>query len=316
MVDNQISTRKIDLTHLARILRKHALLLGFFVLCVVFSIAHENFLTWGNLVDVIRSNAISGLGAIGLTYVVLSGGIDLSIEGVIALSSFMGATLSYTPLRAIATCLAIGLTIGFLNGFIITRSGVQPFIYTLGANRTVQGLVFILTKGISVYDVGPAYKIIGKGSISGIPIPIWIFIVLLSITYLLLNHTRFGRYIYSVGSNEEASRLSGIRTNQIKMSVYIISGFLASLAGIVLSSRVAAAETTAATGWSLDALAAVIIGGTSLRGGQGGILNTVLGIFLIGVLNNGMILMNVPSYYYQFAKGLIIIIAVLIDKKK
>jgi ribose/xylose/arabinose/galactoside ABC-type transport system permease subunit len=314
--NNDMTIKKIDPAHIRGSLRKYALLIGFIILFIVFSISHESFLTVGNLLDVIRSNAISGLGAIGLTYVVLSGGIDLSIEGVIALSGVVAATLSYNPILAVAASLCIGLTVGFVNGFIITKSGVQPFIYTLGVNRAIQGLVLILTRGISIYDVGPDYKIIGKGSISGIPIPIWIFVILFIITYLLLNRTKFGRYVYSVGSNEEASRLSGIKTNQIKMSVYLMSAFLAALAGIVLTSRVSAAEPTAATGWSLDALAAVIIGGTSLRGGQGGILSTLLGIFLIGILNNGMILMNVPSHYYQFAKGFIIIVAVLIDRKK
>ena len=308
--------KRIDPLQIRRYLRRYALLVVFIVMCIIFSISHENFFTWGNLLDVIRSNAISGLAAIGLTYVVLSGGIDLSIEGVIALSGIIAGSLSYDPIMAVTASLSVGLLVGLINGFIITRSGVQPFIYTLGANRAIQGIVLIFTRGISIYDVGPDFKIIGKGSISGIPIPIWIFLILLAITYLLLNHSKFGRYVYSVGSNEEASRLSGIKTNQVKMSVYLISGFLAALAGIVLTSRVAAAEATAATGWSLDALAAVIIGGTSLRGGQGGILSTVLGIFLIGVLNNGMILMNVPSNYYQFVKGTIIIIAVLIDSKK
>ena len=316
MDNSKISARIIDLIYNKGFLRKYALLIILIVLVIVFSISHENFLTWSNLLDVVRSNAISGLGAIGLTYVVLSGGIDLTIEGVIALTGIVAGTLSRDPVMAVSVSLCIGILIGLINGFIITKSGVQPFIYTLGANRALQGLVLIFTRGISIYDVGPDFKIIGKGSISGIPIPIWIFIILLIITYLLLNRSKFGRYVYSVGSNEEASRLSGIKTNQIKMSVYVISAFLASLAGIVLTSRVAAAEATAATGWSLDALAAVIIGGTSLRGGQGGILQTILGIFLIGVLNNGMILMNVPSNYYQFVKGMIIIIAVLIDRKK
>ena len=316
MDNSRVLVKMIEPSHIKGGLRKYALLIGFIVLCIVFSFSHENFLTWSNLLDIIRSNAISGLGAIGLTYVILSGGVDLSIEGVIALSGIVAGSLSYDPLKAVAASLCIGLVVGLINGFIITKSGVQPFIYTLGANRAIQGLVLILTRGISIYDIGPNYRIMGRGSISGIPIPIWIFIVLLGITYLLLNHSKFGRYVYSVGSNEEASRLCGIKTNQIKMSVYLISGFLASLAGIVLTSRVGAAEATAATGWSLDALAAVIIGGTSLRGGQGGILYTLLGIFLIGVLNNGMILMNVPSHYYQFVKGVIIILAVLIDRKK
>lgn len=264
----------------------------------------------------VRSNAISGLLAIGLTYVILAGGIDLSTESVACLAGVVSGTLSDNPVAAVLAGLAVGVIVGFLNGAIIVKTGVQPFIFTLSVNRLVRGIVMIYTKGIAFYDINLSFRRIAKGMIGPIPVPIIIFVVIVAITYIILNHTKGGRYVYAVGSNQEAARLSGIKTQKLRILTYLISGVLAALAGILLTSRVASAEANAADGWALDAISAVIIGGTSMRGGQGGIMYTMLGIFILAVLNNGMVLMNVPSNYNQFIKGALMIVAVLLDMNK
>ena len=307
---NEIKLQHIDYQH---VISKYALLLVFIILCVVFTILSDSFLTIGNITDVVRSNSISGLLAVALTYVMISGGIDLSIESVTALTGIVAGSLSFNPVLAVITALAIGVFIGLFNGLLLVKTGVQPFIFTLAMSRLLRGVILIFTKGANIYDVGNSFKTIARSSLGPLPTPIIIFSVIVIITYLALNKAKYGRYVYAVGGNEEAARLSGIKTRKIKVSTYLISSVLAALAGIMLTSRVAAAETNAAEGWALDAVSAVVIGGTSLKGGQGGILNTLLGIFIIAVLNNGMVLINVPSNYNQFIKGALILVAVLLD---
>mgnify|MGYP006290421431 CR=1 FL=1 len=300
---------------IGQIIRTNVLLIVFILLGVFFSIMSDSFFTLSNFRDVIRTNSITGLLAVGLTYVILAGGIDLSVESVTALTGIVAGALSYNPVIAVVAGLGIGLFFGSFNGLILVKTGVQPFIFTLAANRLIRGIILIFTKGRNIYDVNIGFTLIARSDVGVIPIPILIFVIIIGITYLMLNKAKYGRYVYSVGSNEEAARLSGIKTKSIRVSTYVIAGFLAALAGIMLTSRVAAAETGAATGWALDAVAAVIIGGTSLKGGHGGILNTLLGIFIIAILNNGMVLLNVPSNYYQFTKGALIMVAVLLDMR-
>lgn len=296
--------------------RKYALLLSFAVICLVLTFSTDAFMTVGNLTDIVRQSSINGLVAVGMTFVILSGCIDLSAAAIVALTGSIAGTLSVNPPLAMIAALGTGLFIGLVNGLLVTKSKVQPFILTLGMQMIVRGSSLVYTGGGTVYDVNSKFRIIGRGGLLGIPIPIVIFVIVLSVTYIVLNKSKLGRYIYAVGSNEEASRLSGIKTNLIKTIVFMTSGFLSALAGIVLTARVGAAEPLAASGWELDAVAAVIIGGTSLRGGQGGVFNTILGVFIISVINNGMTLMNIESFYHQIIKGLIIILAVLIDRNK
>ena len=278
------------------VFKKHTLVVVFIVLCVVFACATESFLTVSNLTDVIRTNTINGLLAVGLTYVILSGGIDLSVEATVCLAGLIAGYLSPMPVVAVAAGVGVGALIGLFNGLVLEKSGVQPFIFTLAMSRLLRGVVLAITKGKNYYTIDAS-----------------LFVLIVVITYLALNRARYGRYIYAVGSNEEAARLSGIRTHRIKVSAYLIAGILAGLAGVLLTARLSGAETNAADGWSLDAVSAVIIGGTSLRGGRGGILNTLLGIFIIAVLNNGMTLMGIPTNYNQLVKGLLMLVAVLLD---
>ncbi|MCI9114161.1 MAG: ABC transporter permease [Oscillibacter sp.] len=266
-----------------------------------------------NITDVVRTNTINGLLAVGLTYVILSGGIDLSVEATVCLAGLVAGYLSPMPVVAVLAGVMVGVAIGLFNGLMLEKSGVQPFIFTLAMSRLLRGVVLAITKGKNYYTIDSSFTAIVRSSVFGIPSLIIMFVVIVVITYFALNRARYGRYIYAVGSNEEAARLSGIRTHRIKVSAYVIAGMLSGLAGVLLTARLSGAETNAGDGWSLDAVSAVIIGGTSLRGGRGGILNTLLGIFIIAVLNNGMTLMGVPTNYNQLIKGLLMLVAVLLD---
>ena len=293
--------------------KRNTLLLVFIGLCAAFSIVTDSFLTVSNITDVIRTNSINGLLAVGLTYVILAGGIDLSVESTACLAGLVSGHLSPNPVLAVASGLLIGIVIGFFNGVVLEKSGVQPFIFSLGMSRLVRGIVLAITKGKSFYTIDPSFTGIVRSKILGVPTLIVLFVVIIVITFFALNRARYGRYVYAVGSNEEAARLSGIRTHRVKVSTYVIAGMLSGLAGVMLTARLSAAEPSAADGWSLDAVSAVIIGGTSMRGGRGGILNTLLGIFIIAVLNNGMTLLGVPTNFNQLVKGTLMVVAVLLD---
>ena len=293
--------------------KKNTLFIVFLVICAIFSVATDSFLTVSNITDVVRTNTINGLLAVGLTYVILSGGIDLSVEATVCLAGLVAGYLSPMPVVAVLAGVMVGVAIGLFNGLMLEKSGVQPFIFTLAMSRLLRGVVLAVTKGKNYYTIDSCFTAIVRSSVFGIPSLIIMFVVIVVITYFALNRARYGRYIYAVGSNEEAARLSGIRTHRIKVSAYVIAGMLSGLAGVLLTARLSGAETNAGDGWSLDAVSAVIIGGTSLRGGRGGILNTLLGIFIIAVLNNGMTLMGVPTNYNQLIKGLLMLVAVLLD---
>ena len=293
--------------------KKNTLFIVFLVICATFSVATDSFLTVSNITDVVRTNTINGLLAVGLTYVILSGGIDLSVEATVCLAGLVAGYLSPIPVVAVLAGVLVGVVIGLFNGLILEKSGVQPFIFTLAMSRLLRGVVLAITKGKNYYTIDSSFTAIVRSSVFGISSLIIMFVVIVVITYFALNRARYGRYIYAVGSNEEAARLSGIRTHRIKISAYVIAGILSGLAGVLLTARLSGAETNAGDGWSLDAVPAVIIGGTSLRGGRGGILNTLLGIFIIAVLNNGMTLMGVPTNYNQLIKGLLMLVAVLLD---
>ncbi|WP_300764255.1 ABC transporter permease [uncultured Oscillibacter sp.] len=293
--------------------KKNTLFIVFWVICTIFSVATDSFLTVSNITDVVRTNTINGLLAVGLTYVILSGGIDLSVEATVCLAGLVAGYLSPMPVVAVLAGVMVGVAIGLFNGLMLEKSGVQPFIFTLAMSRLLRGVVLAITKGKNYYTIDSSFTAIVRSSVFGIPSLIIMFVVIVVITYFALNRARYGRYIYAVGSNEEAARLSGIRTHRIKVSAYVIAGMLSGLAGVLLTARLSGAETNAGDGWSLDAVSAVIIGGTSLRGGRGGILNTLLGIFIIAVLNNGMTLMGVPTNYNQLIKGLLMLVAVLLD---
>ncbi|HCX63064.1 ribose ABC transporter permease [Sedimentibacter sp.] len=290
---------------------------------VVVAIINPRFLTWGNILTVLRQTSINAVIATGMTFAILIGGIDLSVGSVLGFCGAIAAAMISSGINVFVVVIAalmLGTFIGFLNGTLITAGRLQPFIATLGTVTLLRGLILVFTKGrpISTGSTGAseAFGKIGTGFIGPIPIPVYIMIVVFILAYYILNHTRVGRYIYATGSNEEATIYSGIKTSRVKLFVYSISGMTAALAGILITARLGSAQPTAGAGYELDAIAAVVLGGTSMAGGVGTIAGTAIGALIIGILNNALNLMKVPSYYQDVAKGIVILAAVLLDRKQ
>ncbi len=282
------------------------------------SLARPNFLTLANLVNVLRQISINGILAVGVTYVLLTGGVDLSLGSLVALTGVIAARFAHPGEFAVfvPVCLGIlaGACCGVVNGWIVTRGRVAPFIVTLGTMTSARGLALLASGGRPVSNLSAAFTRIGGGDVAAVPIPILIFFGVALASHIFLRNIRAGRHLYAVGGNENAARASGLKVGRIKMMAYTLCGALAGLAGVVLASRITTGQPNAGIGYELDAIAAVVIGGTSLIGGVGGVGGTVLGALLIGVLNNGLDLLNVSSYYQQVIKGVIIVGAVWLDR--
>jgi len=300
-------------------LSRYGILIALLVICIILSIATPYFFTVQNLVIVLRQVSVNGILAIGVTFVIIAGGIDLSLGSVVALTGVAAASFAHTGAYPLIVPLLIGLLtgalVGVINGLTITLGRVAPFIVTLGMMTMARGLALVWSNGRPVTNLSPAFNFIGGGDVLYIPVPILLFVLVIFVAYILLNYTTTGRYIYAVGGNEQAARASGIRVNAVKMFAYIMCSGLAALAGIVLAARITTGQPNAGIAYELDAIAAVVIGGTSLLGGRGTVTGTVIGVLIIGVINNGLDLLNVSSYYQQIIKGVIIIGAVLIDRK-
>lgn len=304
---NQISTGKF--------LAKYGIYVAFAVLVLVLSFTSESFLTTSNILNILRQVSIIGIISIGMSFVIITGGIDLSVGSIMALSAVVAASFAqadhhYPLLIPILIGMLVGLGCGVVNGVAVAKWKVTPFIVTLGMMTAARGLAMVYTDGRPVIGLSDGYNQIGTGSI-----PVIVFLIVILLGVFLLNFTVFGRYIFATGGNEQSARLSGIHVTSIKIGVYSIAGLLAGIAGIVLSSRIMSGSPVLGQGYELDAIAAVVIGGTSLFGGVGSVLGTVMGVLIIGVMNNGLDLLNVSSYYQQILKGIIIVIAVLLDKK-
>jgi inositol transport system permease protein len=267
----------------------------------------------------LRQVSINGILAIGVTFVIIAGGIDLSLGSVLALTGVVAASFAhpgtYTLIVPVMLGILTGVMIGAFNGLTITWGKVAPFIVTLGMMTIARGLALVWSDGRPVTNLSPSFNYIGGGDLLHIPVPILLFVLVIVVSAVILKYTRIGRYIYAVGGNETAARASGIRVNRVKLFAYIMCGGLAGLAGIVLAARITTGQPNAGIAYELDAIAAVVIGGTSLMGGRGSIAGTVIGVLIIGVINNGLDLLNVTSYYQQIIKGVIIISAVLLDRK-
>ena len=287
------------------------------IMSTFLAIASDQFLTQENLLSVARQFSFIGIVAIGQCLVIITGGIDLSVGSIFA---FAGVTSAFAMTKmgmgvpaGILVGLASGLVFGLMNGFFITRLHLPPFIATLGTLSIARGLSYALTSGFPLPNLPDAFKFIGQGYIRAIPVPV-ILLVLLGVLFsFFLNNTIVGRRTYATGSNEEAARLSGVNTRTIKMIVYGLSGVLAGFAGMATAARLGVAQSTAGTGYELDAIAAVIIGGASVTGGVGTVLGTIIGAAVTGVLKNGLILLSVSAYWQQTVIGVVVILAVTID---
>ena len=298
-------------------IRQYGLLIVFGIICLIISLITPQFLTLSNLTIIVTQVSINALLAFGVTFVIITGGIDLSLGSIVAVTGVTSAMLahpdSYPVLIPIVMGLLAGLLMGAFNGFIITKSKIAPFIVTLGTMTIGRGLALILSDGRPISNLSDSFNYLGSGTVFGIPFLILIFILVFALCSIILSKTILGRHIYAIGGNEQAARASGINIDRVKLSVYSISGLLAGLAGILLASRITTGQPNAGAGFELDAIAAVVIGGTSTAGGRGTMTGTLIGVLLIGVINNGLDLLNVTSYYQQVVMGIIIIGAVIVD---
>lgn len=304
------------------ILLKYKSLVGLLLLIVVVSILSPSFLSGRNILNILKQTSVNAIIAAGMTFVILTGGIDLSVGSVLALSGAFAASLlasGQSIIVAVIAAIVCGAVVGFLNGFVIAKGKLQPFIATLATMTILRGVTLVFTDGkpitLGSNDLAMAFGKIGGGTLLGIPSPVIITILVFVACYYILNQTKMGRYTYALGGNEEATKLSGLNTDKIKIWVYTISGILSAIAGIIITSRLYSAQPTAGTGYELDAIAAVVLGGTKLTGGKGKITGTIIGALIIGVLSNALNILDVSSYYQMMVKGIVILIAVLLDRK-
>lgn len=303
-------------------------LLALVVMVLVLSLTSEQFLTVPNLRNILLQISVNLCLSIGMTLIILTGGIDLSVGAILGLSGavaagllknglaleWLGVQLQFTVSGAIIAGILTGLVLGWFNGLAITRFKLPPFVATLGMLSIGRGLTMLWTNGFPITALGPTFGFIGAGFLLEVPMAVWISAGLVGVFYLVSIHTPLGRYIYAVGGSEKAAAFAGLNVDRIKLWVYTLAGGLAAVAGLILTARLDAADPKAGLGYELDCIAAVVIGGTSLSGGRGSILGTVLGCLIIGVLNNGLVLLEVSPFWQQVIKGLVILVAVAVDK--
>lgn len=297
-------------------------LIALVALMIVITMLNPNFLTANNLLNLLLQVTANGFIAFGMTFVILTGGIDLSVGSILALSSaisagFIGSGVS-VPL-AILLALLLGGLFGLLNGFLISFGKLAPFIVTLATMTIFRGATLVYTNGNPItagLSDSFLFQFLGQGYIVGIPFPVILMFLVFIFLYVLLHKTAFGKSVYAIGGNEKAAYISGIKLNKVKMIIYAISGIMAAVSGLIITSRLSSAQPTAGASYEMDAIAAVVLGGTSLSGGKGRIIGTLIGALIIGVLNNGLNIIGVSAFWQQVVKGIVIIIAVLLDRLK
>jgi len=278
--------------------------------------------------NVLRQVSINLCLSVGMTLVIISSGIDLSVGAILAFSGAVCAGLlkwgipieafdlwiGFTVLGAVIAASLVGYLLGWFNGWVITKFTVPPFVATLAMLTIARGMSYLYTQGKPISNLGEGFEFIGSGWWLGIPVPVWISVGVVLIFVFITKKTSLGRFIYAIGGNERAALLSGVPVKKVKRLVYAISGLMAAIGGVLITSRLNSAQPNAGMSYELDAIAAIVIGGTSLSGGKGSVMGTVLGVLLIGVLNNGLVLLNVSPFWQQVVKGLVILLAVVIDK--
>ncbi|GLS03064.1 ribose ABC transporter permease [Chitiniphilus shinanonensis] len=300
-------------------LQKLGPFLALLLVCAGLAFMSPDFLSVGNLMNVLRQVSINALIAFGMTLVILLGGIDLSVGSILALASVFTAMMmraGYDPILATLVGVLSGAVMGCVNGLVVAKGKVAPFIATLGMMTVLRGLSLVFSNGSPITGFqSDFFSMLGGGYLAGlVPIPVVWTLLMFALFWFVLKKTVFGRHVYATGGNAEAAMLSGVKTNRVQIGVYTISGAMAAMAGMVLTSRLNSAQPTAGMGYELDAIAAVVLGGTSLAGGRGWIFGTLVGVLLIGVLNNGLNLLGVSSFYQQVIKGSVILLAVLLDR--
>jgi len=306
-------------TSLKSFVSKNVIYVAFVIMLIGLSVGTNTFLTAKNLINVLRQATVVGVLAMGMSFVIIAGGIDLSVGSIMALASCVAAAYSTSamslplPVALLFGCL-VGAAMGAVNGVVVSYLGVVPFIATLGMQYAVRGMALVYTGGRPINALTTAYTSIGKGYLGPSPVPVIIFIAVALVSWFVLSKTQFGRYIYAIGGNEKAALVSGLRVKRLKFAAYVINGVAAALAGIILSARVAVGSPTAGESYDLLAITAVVVGGTSNQGGTGGIVPSVIGVFIVTVLNNGMDLLGVSGYYQKIVTGVVVLLAVIIDR--
>lgn len=296
--------------------RQFGTVIGLAVLCAVLWALTPHFLTVSNLLNVAQQTSINAIVAVGMTFVIISGGIDLSVGSIVALAGVaLGAMLQtgYPLPVALAGSLAAGTACGMLNGALVSVGGLPPFIATLGMMSAARGTALVFTEGRPISGFDDGFRVLATGSIGFVPAPVVVMILVYVVAHLVLTRTIFGRYTYAIGGNEEATRLSGVAVRFHKTMIYGTSGLISAIAAIVLTARLNSAQPIAGMMYELDAIAATVIGGTSLMGGQGTLAGTLVGALIIGVLRNGLNLLGVSSFLQQIVIGVVIVSAVLVD---
>lgn len=314
----QIGKKKFDYKE---VVTKLGPLLALIVLVIFVTFLNPSFISATNLLNLLRQVSTNALIAFGMTFVIITGGIDLSVGSTLALSSALTAGMIVSgldPILAMIVGVGIGFVLGAVNGLLITKGKMAPFIATLATMTIFRGLTLVFTDGKPITGIGDSFifKFMGRGYLFGIPFPVVLTLVCFAVLFVLLHKMTFGRKTFAIGGNEKAAYIAGIKSDRIKVMIYAISGMMASISGIIITSRLNSAQPTAGTSYEMDAIASVVLGGTSLSGGRGRIVGTLIGALIIGTLNNGLNLLGVSSFYQQVVKGIVIIIAVLIDRKK
>ena len=327
MINSKKTNERKNLAYLVKVFKNVELkkemvtFLGFLGLCLLMTIASNKFLELDNLVNIVRQVSINGILAVGMTFVILTSGIDLSVGAIMSIASTVMASaminFGMSPFVAAGLGLGVGALFGLINGTLVAYARLPPIIVTLAMMEIPRGLALIYTGGYPLSGLPTEFSFIGRGYLFNvIPMPGIIMLVIYAVAYVILNHLSMGRYIYAIGGNEEAAGLSGIKVKKYKVIAYLASGLTAAIAGMVLTSRLMSGQPNAGVGFELDAIAAVVLGGTDIAGGRGTIFGTFLGVLIIGVLSNGLNLMGVSPYVQRVLKGLIIILAIYFSSKK
>lgn len=314
----EVDKNKSSRIDISEILNKYGIELVLLLMIVVSTIIEPSFLSLKNSINVLRQIAVTGPIALGMSFIIINGNIDLSVGGIVGLSGMAAMIImsrGYGIVAAVLAALAIGLLMGAINGYVVS-TGLAPFIVTMSTNQVIRGIAYISTNGQPVWGIADGYEWFGQGAVGIIPVPVIIFAVLFVISYFILNHTKVGRTVYSVGGNAEASRLSGISILKSKIFVYCVSGFMSAVTAVVLTSRLASCDPTIGLDYQVDAIAATVIGGISMSGGEGRIGKTVIGALIIGILSNILNLAAISPYIQQVIKGIIILVAVFWDNSK
>jgi len=330
-IDTKDDMKKKNQAKLQGFLKTYGIFLILILMCIILSVLSPAFLSMGNMLNIVRQISVIGLIAFGVTMCIITTGIDLSSGSVLALSAVVAASLAQQPdwaarmypnlpalpvIVPILAGLGVGALCGFVNGALISKTGIPPFIATLGMMTAARGLALLYAQGRPISTLTPEYNYIGQGVLFGVPFPVIILIVMALISRILLKHTKFGKYTYAIGGNENAAVVSGVNIDKYKILIYTYAGMLSGLAGVVLSSRISSGQPGLGQSYELDAIASAVIGGTSLSGGIGTIPGTIVYALIIGVMNNGLTLLNVQAYTQLIVKGVIIVGAVILDVRK